>query len=482
MTTIGPAGSSRFSALQFESRIDRPARAAAASPGSGIDDIARLRDAIGSAQKRIAGLSTILERGRVGQQLGLAQTGSALSLGLNLTPTQASLESTGEVNAIATSYGPTAPAFRGSSTSSPTLTGTYDGSLGDESLTFRVSRAGLVGSVAPLQLEVRDSSGTLIDTIDAPGFTPANTELATSFGLSVSLSSGILAPGDEFDVDVSASIGSAVDPDRAFNGTGNAAPGFEPGFSVTAGSFELNGQTVTVAADDSISSVIGKINALGAGVTAAFESGSETIRLTADAAGSSQAITLGNDDSGFLAATKLAAAVATPGLDDERTVALQDVPGFSGVSAGTFGINGSGIAIDPAVDSLNDLIARVNDAKVGASLAFNAGSGSVRFAATSASSPLVLADGGTGLLAALQVEAGTLESAPGARRLRGVDDERLREELTKLGEDLDEIFKTAATATGRVEQNRLRTRIRTSVGEIFDAAPSTKIRGGRFMS
>ena len=74
---------------------------------------------------------------------------------------------------------------------------------------------------------------------------------------------------------------------------------------MTAGSFDVNGVSITVAANDTINSVLAKIDASAAGVTATFDATREEVVLTQKTEGAANDIVLANDTSGFLAATKL---------------------------------------------------------------------------------------------------------------------------------------------------------------------------------
>src|SRR5207249_2540027 len=82
------------------------------------------------------------------------------------------------------------------------------------------------------------------------------------------------------------------------------SPLFDTGMSVTAGSFTVDGVTISVAANDTINTVISKINAATTGVTATYDDTAQTVKLTANEE-SSTPVTVGNDTSGFLAAVKL---------------------------------------------------------------------------------------------------------------------------------------------------------------------------------
>ncbi|PYS12064.1 MAG: hypothetical protein DMG15_15575 [Acidobacteria bacterium] len=77
-----------------------------------------------------------------------------------------------------------------------------------------------------------------------------------------------------------AKVSRKINPNAAFNGSGANAALFDPGKSVRAGSFKVNGVRIEVAADDSIASVVAKITSSSAGVTAAFDETAQTIKLT----------------------------------------------------------------------------------------------------------------------------------------------------------------------------------------------------------
>src|SRR5262249_22570317 len=117
-----------------------------------------------------------------------------------------------------------------------------------------------------------------------------------------------------------------------------------------------------VAANDSINSVLAKINRSRAGVQAAYDDGTQTISLTTRK-GSDTAIALANDTSGFLAAMKLDHAVAsTVGESGSSAVdtALSKLPAFAHLAAGTVTMNGVALSVDPATTTIRDFVSRVN--------------------------------------------------------------------------------------------------------------------------
>ncbi|MEZ4265759.1 MAG: flagellin hook IN motif-containing protein [Myxococcota bacterium] len=273
---------------------------------------------------------------------------------------------TAEIAQVGSSFGPKRPEFAGSSSAAPALGGTYTGAR-DETLTFTATRSGLVGGLVPLEFEVRDGAGALVDTVNFSLLAPPGTKKTLSNGLEFSLGSGFVASGDSFTVDVSATVGGAVNPAAAFNGGPDAGPRFDGGLAVTAGSFEVNGVQIAVAASDSIDSVLAKISGSAAGVSAAYDARTETIQLVAKGRGD-QAISLGNDSSGFLAATRLSTssqslgAAVGPGDLDEK---LGSLAAFSDLQSGTFQVGGRAISLNLGTDSMRHVIDRINAASAG---------------------------------------------------------------------------------------------------------------------
>ncbi|MFN3192741.1 MAG: hypothetical protein ACE361_19670 [Aureliella sp.] len=287
---------------------------------------------------------------------------SITGLGLADLPAFAtSITSTEEVNATPTSISSREPTFSYNAAGLPFIGGEYDGSQGDNTLTFTVTKGGKVARTSLMTLAITDSQGFLVDTIELLNY-QAGEVVALNNGLEFSLGEGRLFTGDSFSIDVSASIGSAVDPDAAFNGTGDSAPNFEWGVQVTAGSFNINGQQIQVDEADTMNTVLGKINASAANVTATFDFESETVLLTHNAVGA-QSITLDSDTSGFLNATKLDAANAVTGSisQNELTDPMGQLNRYAAVNSGSLLVNGNSISIDTAVDSLDDVITKIDE-------------------------------------------------------------------------------------------------------------------------
>lgn len=396
-----------------------------------------------------------------------ARVESATSLGLQAYDTATTLRSTEEVNTVPTSFSTTAPDFAGSSSSSPTIGGTYDGSNGDTTLTVTATGGGIIGLLGP-RFEVRDGDGNLLDTI-AHGFNGAGTVFTLSNGLELSFSSGTIQLGDSFQLDVSASVGGSVRLDNAFDGTGDASAGFDEGFSVGAGSFEVNGVAIAVNANDTLRAVLERITASAAGVTASFDAATESVLLTQQTLGAGEDIVVGNDTSGLLAAVKLSGANSVLGLSSELGTPLGQLAGFSALQSGTFSINGVELVVDVLQDSLSDLIGRINAADTGAVASFDPASGKVRLRGVGSGS-LELSNGTSDLFAVLDIAAGTHRGERGGSKTRFEDADGFRAALKKFVQAYAKLFEGEFEGFGAASIANVRRNLDGAVSRAFEKA------------
>jgi flagellar hook-associated protein 2 len=184
-----------------------------------------------------------------------------------------------------------------------------------------------------------------------------------------------------------AAIGEAVNANVAL-----ASAGF--GLTPTTGTFSINGVAITIDQNTVLSdgvdasgsnTIIAKINDAGVGVTATLVNDSDG-RLNKLKLTSSSTIQLGSgaDTSNFLTAAKL---LAAPNVSEgsNQTITSTGNLGVAQVStrlidarlsglnaaAGSFTINGVTISYDPAVDSLNTIISRINASSAGVTASYD---------------------------------------------------------------------------------------------------------------
>lgn len=166
-------------------------------------------------------------------------------------------------------------------------------------------------------------------------------------------------------------VGATVNP---------AAPLSTGGINSTieTGTFTVNGITFNVnPATQSLNDMLTQINSSGAGVTATYDAAADKVTIANTVAGNTALINLGgtDDTSNFLAAIGLRNATQyTNGSGSTEAVSTSNLgainpskdlgeTSFSGgsVTAGTFFVNGISISVDPASDSVSDVLQRISD-------------------------------------------------------------------------------------------------------------------------
>lgn len=222
------------------------------------------------------------------------------------------------------------------------------------------------------------SSDSTVLTADVSGVTP----VSGSYTVNVTqLASATVAVS-------SAKLGASIDPDAALDSSGIAT-------EVTGGTFTINGVEFAVdPATQSLNSILSAITGSAAGVDATYDSVSDKVILTNQTPGDTSMINIGGsgDDSNFLSAINVRGAsqgalpdgttqvVSTRNLGavtPSRT--LQDIPFANGaVTAGAFRINGVAIVVDPATDSLANIIGAINTSDAGVTASYDAATDTIR--------------------------------------------------------------------------------------------------------
>ena len=198
----------------------------------------------------------------------------------------------------------------------------------------------------------------------------------------------------------SAAIGSPIDPNATLENSGISK-------SIEAGTFTINGQTFTVdATTDTLNGILGQINASAAGVTATYDALSDRVIVENSTPGDTSIINFvgSSDDTNFLSVIGLTQATqsatgtggatrasSTSNLGAVSTTELLNDVNFAGgaITAGSFRINGVTITIDPSVDSLSDVISRINGSDAGVSATYDATTDGIRFVSQTLGSPTI---------------------------------------------------------------------------------------------
>jgi flagellar hook-associated protein 2 len=189
---------------------------------------------------------------------------------------------------------------------------------------------------------------------------------------------------------------------------------------ITAGTFTVNGQIVTVTASESLQSVFDQINsATNGAVTASYNSSTDEITLS-----SSSPITLGSsaDTSNFLQAASLYSNgtgsvtslntlaginINTNAAQANLATAITD----GGNGQGAFKINGVTINYNASTDSINDILAAINNSEAGVTASYDGANN--RFVLTNNNTGdlgMTLQDVTGNFLAATGLSSGTLQA------------------------------------------------------------------------
>ncbi|VBB09442.1 Hypothetical protein LUCI_4732 [Lucifera butyrica] len=158
---------------------------------------------------------------------------------------------------------------------------------------------------------------------------------------------------------------------------------------ITPGTVTINGASIVITSGDTINTVLNKISASSAGVTATLNSSTGDVVLTQKTAGSSDTITLGSDGgTNLFNAFGLSSGNGTlvAGQDATDAQTLTQVFGSS-LQAGYFSINGTVFQVNPTTDTLDSILSEINSSTTAGVQAFyNSTSKTVSIVSTTAGS------------------------------------------------------------------------------------------------
>jgi flagellar hook-associated protein 2 len=149
---------------------------------------------------------------------------------------------------------------------------------------------------------------------------------------------------------------------------------------ITAGTFTVDGHTITVAATDSLQSVFDQINTATSGaVTASYDPSSDKITLassspvslgsSADTSNFLQATQLFNNGTGAVTSLNVLAGIKldTPASQANLATTISD----GGSGQGAFEINGVTIHFDASTNSVNDILQAINNSTAGVTATYD---------------------------------------------------------------------------------------------------------------
>jgi hypothetical protein len=426
--------------------------------------------------ERLAELANI----NVRFKLDLPDARSASSLGLDLTHTAATLNSAEEINASPMSFTPFGPDWDDGSSALITIGGEYDGSHGTGPITFEVRRAGTHG-VDDLRILVEDPQGNRISNININRNHAEDRQYSLSNGLYLTLGPGSLSNRDFAQIQVYDNAGAVVNPDLPLGGVRNQNPNLQFGTpDIVDGSFDLNGENISVATSDTLNDVVQSINQSDAGVTAVFNALTERIEFVQNTLGSAPTIDLQNDTSNFLEATKLDSLNVVDGIDPETIKALDTVGAFSSVQSGDILINGQAITIDTASDSLSTVLDNINGSGAGVIATFDSASQLVLIEASDSESVVEIDSNGTGFFSAIKIPEGRVDPeavSSGISRRRSYE---IADAANAVFEKMNRIFNDSTFLGRGSNASQFRAPIEAALRSVFGDASRADILGFSF--
>ena len=392
-----------------------------------------LRTQLRRVDDEIGDLRAVLRKTRARGARASSATIRGTNPVMQATGDGAVLRSRVEVNTEATQLSTRTPQWSASGGRDVTVQGLWEGTT-DEVLTFTVT------SNDGRSIDVTDANGDRVDTFKLHPDSTRTREMKVLKGdLYLEFAGGVeLQEGDTFTLEAFASRDGAIDPDDPFDGVGLASPRFEEGTVIRDGQFLLNGVAVAVNASDSLNDVLARIEATVAGVSASYDADTERVSIATIEGGSDKNLQISDDTSGLIAALKLDGLGQANGTDGSVDAPMATIPQFQSVTPGRISVNGVDIDLDPATDSVADIISLI-DALEDVNAHIEDGGGVV--ITGRAGEDLTLLDGGTGFFAALGVQTGLHAGRAGeGRRLSDLAARKIAAEVSQLREALDALL------------------------------------------
>jgi hypothetical protein len=384
---------------------------------------------------------------------------------LDYTAPTVTLSSTEELSTQTTTLDTRSPAYGVVlSTASASIHGTYTGTSDVE---WEIKPAEEVSFTVEQDSDYSFEvyiDGTLSSTFTVPGGTAAGDRISMGDGLEISFTEGNVFKNDSITFNTLTGLDLTAQTDVAFN---ESIDYTLLDSEITSGSFDVNGVTITVSDTDSIDDVIASINASTAGVAAEYNSVTDEVILSTDDGSS---IVVENDTSGFLAAMKLDTAVEERIESGEAGQRVEDVSALSGITSGSFEINGITFTVDTNTDSLQDIIDVVNASSAGATMTYSDSFGYLKIQSTVRTDNLTVQNDTTGLFAAFGIEEGVHkpEKGRGIRR-EVVDDlvDRMQKAASLLNKLSATVVNEGVMGTSVMNaRNTLRTAIKNNLSDV----------------
>lgn len=234
---------------------------------------------------------------------------------------------------------------------------------------------------------------------------------------------------------------------------------------VTAGTFSINDKNIVVVGSDTIMTILTKINNSGAGVTASYDSGTETITLESNEAGATD-ITLGTTDtSNFLTAANLVGATQVDGELAEYLQSIDNTPLNGTIVDGYFTINGFTFSVDSSNDSIQTILNRINSSQAGVSAFYDEVDDTIILSSKDESEDIVLENDTAGFFSGTNIATGTHTGTDSSFTLNGSALTRSGNTFTIAGTTFTLMNSGSATVTVSLDKDTVTSKISAFISQ-----------------
>jgi flagellar hook-associated protein 2 len=171
---------------------------------------------------------------------------------------------------------------------------------------------------------------------------------------------------------------------------------------ITSGAITINDTRINITGNDTLYSILTKINNSGAGVVALFDDATDNLRISGTKVGSEQALTFSSGNTNFFEALNLDDSLVE-GTSSQAEELLDDVSSgvLAGVTNGFFNINNFTFEVRTDRDSMQSLINKVNSSNANAVMYFDDDTGKVTLTHAKTGEALILGNDTSGFLSAI---------------------------------------------------------------------------------
>jgi flagellar hook-associated protein 2 len=245
----------------------------------------------------------------------------------------------------------------------------------------------LGGDVFDSETATPSTAGILDATVqDTTNATPGSYMINVT-----SLASYAMKLGSPIYTGANATAKSAIDTSSApVNSTGNTFSASQPlstqaanlaGVTGSSGTIKINNVSINWSDSDSLNSILARINGSGAGASATYDSSTGKVSITSATTGSTASLNISETSGTLLEGLQMSAGAFTGtnavAVDTVAVMNSGSANMDTAVTAGVITVNNIKFYVDPAVDTINSVLAKINQSNAGVLMNYDSASGAI---------------------------------------------------------------------------------------------------------